>query len=166
MSSLGKLESLAWEHGGFAADVAAAEFVRTAARSLKAMRERADLTQSQLGEMIGLTQGRVSQLESGLMDHAPNLETIALYADACGESVRLEASGEPQVEADPMLSIYAMGPHVGSSSGLELVCNVPSIRWAMTQQSGITHVRGSVNRLRLNRAVSASVMHVLGVEKG
>lgn len=108
MSRLGKLESLAREHGGFAADVAAAEFVRTAARALKAMRERAGLTQSRLGEMIGLTQGRVSQLESGLMDDAPNLETIALYADACGESVRLEASGEPRVEADPELSRYAV----------------------------------------------------------
>jgi transcriptional regulator with XRE-family HTH domain len=96
MSRLGRLETLARENDRFAADVAAAELVRTVAKTLKEMRERAGLTQSQLGEAIGLTQGRVSQLESGLMDHAPNLETIALYANACGESMSIEASGELQ----------------------------------------------------------------------
>lgn len=160
---LGKLESLVEENRGFAADVAAAELVRTVAELLKAIRERAGFTQSELGAAIGLSQGRVSQLESGLMDHAPNLETIALYANACGETVRLDASGEPQVAADPVLSIYALEPYVDSSSGIELVCNVASIRTAMMKNRGISYVKGSANRLRLSPAVSASFLDVLGV---
>lgn len=95
MSRLGLLDQLAREDRGFAADVALAEFVGEISASLKSMRERAGLTQKQLGESIGLSQGRISQLESGLVDHAPNLETIATYAVACGERVKFLASGEP-----------------------------------------------------------------------
>jgi transcriptional regulator with XRE-family HTH domain len=91
--NLGQLEVLAREDSDFAAHVAVAEFVRGAASLLKAMRGRTTLTQAQLGEKLGLSQGRISQIESGLMDYAPNLETIALYASACSESLFLRASG-------------------------------------------------------------------------
>jgi transcriptional regulator with XRE-family HTH domain len=163
MTRLGELETLVREDDRFAAGVAAADLVRTAARTLKAMRERAGFTQSELGEAIGLTQGRISQLESGLMDHAPNLETIALYAHACGESMSLEASGGREAEADPVFSVYEFEPRAGSPR-LELVCNVPAIRSAMIKKSGITAVRGSGNRVRLAPALSANVMHELGIK--
>ncbi|HEY1560194.1 MAG TPA: helix-turn-helix transcriptional regulator [Caulobacteraceae bacterium] len=164
MSRLGELESLVEEGGSFAARVAAVEFVRSVAGLLKNMRERAGFTQRELGRMIGLSQGRISQLESGLMDYAPNLETVALYANACDESVRFEASGEMQEEPALVLSVYDTDPSLVSESGIELVCNVASVRSMMTRQSGITPVRGSENRLRLGPAVSADVMHVLGIK--
>ena len=102
---LGKLGALVERDPEFAADVAAVELVRAVARHLKAVREGAGITQAELGKAIGVTQGRISQLESGLMDHAPNLETIALYAHACGGSVRFEVARTVKTQAAAMFGV-------------------------------------------------------------
>jgi transcriptional regulator with XRE-family HTH domain len=165
--NLGKLEALAGEHTGFAGAVAVAEFVRSAASSLKAMRERAGLTQIELGDQLGLSQGRISQIESGLMDHAPNLETIALYANACGEDVAIEASGEePAYASQPIFSVYAKGPAFDfAHSQLELVSNRAAIRAAMIEHSGVMQIKGAANRFRLGAPLAASVMNVMGLTR-
>lgn len=64
-------------------------FVQSIVDGLKAMRERRGLTQTALAKELGVTQGRVSQIESGLLDHAPNLEMIQRYAAACGYQLKL-----------------------------------------------------------------------------
>jgi len=167
---LGQLESLVHENPGFAADVAVAELVRRTATMLKSMRERAGLNQAQLGEKIGRSQGRISQIESGLMDHAPNLETIALYANACAESVTFQASGEgtsEHVEVDEIfVDLFAGDTVYGyAATPFELVAKRPALRAAILKLTGITQVEGSANRFRLSDPLSADVMDVLGLTK-
>ena len=175
--NLGQLESLVHEDVGFAADVTVAEFVRGTSQMLKAMRKRTGLDQTQFGERIGLSQGRISQIESGLMDHAPNLETIALYANACAERVALRASGEEafgETEAEEAIfSIFARhgfarhGEDVYgyAETPIELVARPPAIRAAILKRTGITQVKGSSNRFRLSEPLSASIMTTLGLKK-
>ena len=64
--------------------IAAYELVRTLTAQMRALRRRAGLSQKQLGEAIGVSQGRISQIESGLPDEAPNLDMVARYAAVCG----------------------------------------------------------------------------------
>ncbi|MBS0533205.1 MAG: helix-turn-helix transcriptional regulator [Proteobacteria bacterium] len=66
---------------------AVVEFVRSAARVLADMRERAGWTQAQLADYLGVTVGRVSQLESGALRHAPSLKMMARIAFACRELI-------------------------------------------------------------------------------
>ncbi|MBL8658444.1 MAG: helix-turn-helix transcriptional regulator [Rhodospirillales bacterium] len=70
------------------------EVVRATGDMLERMRERAGLSQTQLAEKLGLTPGRVWQLESGTMRNAPSLKTMVRWARACGETVAITASGE------------------------------------------------------------------------
>jgi transcriptional regulator with XRE-family HTH domain len=167
--NLGQLESLAHENSSFAADVAVAELVRSTASMLKAMRERAGLNQTQLGEKLGLSQGRISQIESGLADHAPNLESIALYANACAESVTFQASSDEASEySEPnevILGVYPEKPGFDyAAAAIDLVANRIVIR-AMKKNAGIIQVKGSTNRFRLSAPMSADVMNALGLGK-
>jgi transcriptional regulator with XRE-family HTH domain len=168
--NLGQLESLARENSDFAAAVAVAEFVRNTATMLKAMRERAGLSQIQLGRKLGLSQGRISQIESGLMDHAANLETIALYAKACAERVTFQASGKEKSgrksAAEIIVGVYGGEPGFDyAASTFELVTKRGAIRGVLAKRSGITQVKGCTNRFRLSAPLSANVMNVLGLAK-
>lgn len=64
--------------------LAAYDLVQAVTRRLRELRKQAGLSQAQLAERLDVTQGRISQIESGLMDHAPNLDMTARYAEACG----------------------------------------------------------------------------------
>ncbi len=64
--------------------IAVFELADDVAAQLRGLRKRAGLNQTQLAEKLGVTQSRISQLESGLVDHAPSLEMIARFATACG----------------------------------------------------------------------------------
>ncbi|MGF1641699.1 MAG: helix-turn-helix domain-containing protein [Rhodospirillales bacterium] len=68
--------------------------VRAAGDLLARMRERRGLTQTELAVKLGVTPGRIWQLESGTLRNAPNLKTIARWARACGEAVDIAASGD------------------------------------------------------------------------
>lgn len=93
---LGAIVDLVENDPAFAAGTAVVRLVGEVARGLKRLREQAALSQKQMGARLGVSQGRISQIESGLLDHAPNLETIARYAHALGGTVSLvqSASGE------------------------------------------------------------------------
>jgi transcriptional regulator with XRE-family HTH domain len=80
------------------------DLVRQAGDVLTGMRERAGLTQTELADKLGITPGRVWQLESGTLRHAPSLKSIARWAQACGESVQLQTSGAPREEAPQLVS--------------------------------------------------------------
>lgn len=71
--------------------VAVVALVREAGDLLQQMRERAGLRQTDLAKCLEITPGRVSQLESGTLRHAPSLRTLALWAHACGAELTLRA---------------------------------------------------------------------------
>lgn len=91
---LGKLAALVETDPRFAAEREVYDFVQQIVAGLKQMRVRRGLTQTQMAEKMGITQGRVSQIESGLLDYAPNLETIGRYAQICNETPYLVFSGD------------------------------------------------------------------------
>jgi transcriptional regulator with XRE-family HTH domain len=78
----------------FAQAAAVVDLVREVGDMLQRMRTRAGLTQVQLAERLDISAGRVSQLESGMLRHAPSLKTIAQFATACGETVEMASSKE------------------------------------------------------------------------
>jgi DNA-binding XRE family transcriptional regulator len=70
------------------------ELVRATGDMLTRMRQRAKMSQTEMAEALGITPGRVWQLESGTLRNAPSLKSIARWAKACGEVVELAPSGE------------------------------------------------------------------------
>ncbi|ATQ42157.1 helix-turn-helix domain-containing protein [Caulobacter mirabilis] len=64
--------------------IAAYEFADEISKQLRALRKTAGLSQTQLAKKLGVSQGRISQIESGLVDHAPSLDMTARFASACG----------------------------------------------------------------------------------
>ncbi|MDE2362588.1 MAG: helix-turn-helix domain-containing protein [Hyphomicrobiales bacterium] len=86
---------------------ATVELVNEAAGFMRRARERAGLKQAQLAQMMGVTQARIAQLESGKPGNAPALAHIADYMFFCGgaESFGLrsaEADSRLHEEADPL----------------------------------------------------------------
>lgn len=69
---------------------------RETAAQLRAMRKRAGLTQAELGKKLGVSQARISHVESGLLDYLPPIDFIYLYAEACGASITLHASARQE----------------------------------------------------------------------
>lgn len=57
---------------------------------LAEIRKEQDLTQSELADIIGITQPNVSRLESGALDTAA-LSTIRAYVEALGGKLRMVA---------------------------------------------------------------------------
>jgi transcriptional regulator with XRE-family HTH domain len=78
------LETLVERDPSFAEGSAIYDLVSSLCSSLKRMRTAAGLKQAELAEKLGVSQGRISQIESGLPDHTPSVEMIARFAHACG----------------------------------------------------------------------------------
>jgi transcriptional regulator with XRE-family HTH domain len=70
------------------------EMVRKVGDMLERMRQRKNWSQSDLAERLGISAGRVSQLESGTLRDAPSLKMLARFAKACGETIGIVASGD------------------------------------------------------------------------
>lgn len=68
--------------------------VRNVSSMLRRMRDRKGFTQADLAKRLGLSPGRVSQLESGTLRDAPSLQTLMRFAQACGETIAIVPSGE------------------------------------------------------------------------
>ncbi|MXN63603.1 helix-turn-helix domain-containing protein [Stappia sp. GBMRC 2046] len=75
-------------------------YVQRNADLIKAMREARGLSRSELAEILGLTPGRVSQLESGQIRHAPNLKTLAEIAYRLDFEIDVSAHSKPP-ETEP-----------------------------------------------------------------
>lgn len=91
---------------------AAIRYVQRNADLIRAMREERGLSRSELAEILGLTPGRISQLESGQVRHAPNLKTLAEIAyrlefeiDVHAHSITPET--EPYSSPDELVSADA-----------------------------------------------------------
>lgn len=62
---------------------------RERAWQLRELRARTQLTQAEVAEQMHVGQNRVSQIESGGVEHA-RLETLRKYAEALGGELRVE----------------------------------------------------------------------------
>ncbi|WP_367715823.1 helix-turn-helix transcriptional regulator [Nitratireductor sp. GISD-1A_MAKvit] len=67
------------------------EGARRMADTLAGLRQEARLTQKQLGKILGVSQARISQVESGLLDHAPSIDFACAFAAACGGRLEFHA---------------------------------------------------------------------------
>jgi transcriptional regulator with XRE-family HTH domain len=81
------LDKLTASDPSFAEGSAIYDFINNVAASLRKI--RGTTTQAELAERLGVTQGRISQIESGLPDHAPSLEMIARFALGCGRTPQI-----------------------------------------------------------------------------
>lgn len=70
---------------------ARAKAARQIAGLLTGMRKDAGLTQADVAARIGVSQARISQVESGLIDHAPSVDFAFVYAAACERTIELSA---------------------------------------------------------------------------
>lgn len=103
------LDALAKSDPAFAEGSAIYDLVNNVAGSLKDMRRQAKLTQAQLAEKLGVSQGWISQIESGLPDHAPSLETVARFALACGFVAQMSFTPEGSAGASAHEPQYQFG---------------------------------------------------------
>lgn len=78
----------------FAQATAVVDLIRQAGDLLTQMRTQAGLTQAELAERLGISIGRVSQLESGTLRNAPSLKTMAQFATACGTRIDIAVAPE------------------------------------------------------------------------
>ena len=92
--TLGPLEDYVRGDATLGHEVQVRELVLAIVQGLRRMRERAGFTQQQMADKLGVSQGRVSQIESGVRDFEPNLDMLARYAAACDEQVFVRFSGD------------------------------------------------------------------------
>ncbi|UVK42997.1 helix-turn-helix domain-containing protein [Mesorhizobium sp. AR07] len=91
------------EHdGAYAAALLRVRAARETAALLRDLRKRAGLTQQAIASKLGVSQARISQVESGVLDHLPPLDFIYLFTDACGARLTLSTQDKEAVAAVPM----------------------------------------------------------------
>ena len=83
------IEALSREDPRIALAVAQVEFINAVASQLREMRKSANLQQARMAELLGVSQPRIAQIESGKPGDAPSVEQIAAYAHFCGKGVSL-----------------------------------------------------------------------------
>lgn len=71
------------------AALAVVDVARAAGELLRKWRKSAELTQPELATRLGVTQPRISQVESGRAQDTPPVEFMARYAHACGDRLEL-----------------------------------------------------------------------------
>ena len=59
-------------------------YVEHVALQLLRARENAKLTREKLAQIVGISPAQVAQIESGVLRHAPDLQTLYRWAEACG----------------------------------------------------------------------------------
>lgn len=78
----------------YAEAAATVALVEQAAKALRAMRKKKGLSRDDMATALGISPGRISQLESGALRHAPSLKVMARWARACDEQVVVACSSE------------------------------------------------------------------------
>ena len=64
-----------------------AEIARSAGEVLRRLRTASDKTQEEIAKELDMSQPRVSQIESGNVEHLPSLALMVKYAEICGDSI-------------------------------------------------------------------------------
>lgn len=77
-----------------------ADTARNSGRLMREARQRKGLNQAAVAKALGVSQARISQVESGKVEDMPPLEFLARYLDACGERLSLvsEPTETPRIE--------------------------------------------------------------------
>jgi transcriptional regulator with XRE-family HTH domain len=102
------------EHdGAYAAPLLRVRAARETAALLRDLRKTAGLTQHAIAAKLGVSQARISQVESGVLDHLPPLDFIYLFADACGARLALSAQAK-DAAAETGLASQAPPPVSGA----------------------------------------------------
>ncbi|MBZ9989971.1 helix-turn-helix domain-containing protein [Mesorhizobium sp. BH1-1-5] len=92
---LGEIE----QDGVYAAPLLRVRAARETAALLRGLRKQAGLTQQAIAAKLGVSQARISQVESGVLDFLPPLDFIYLFTDACGARLSLHAEEKNAVTA-------------------------------------------------------------------
>jgi transcriptional regulator with XRE-family HTH domain len=80
----------------FRSAFAVATIAERAGEVLRHLRETARQSQSEIGRRLRLSQGRMSQIESGKVESIPSLSLMARYANACDDGIYLGSKSEHQ----------------------------------------------------------------------
>lgn len=91
---LGEIE----QDGAYAAPLLRVRAARETAALLRGLRKRAGLTQQAIAAKLGVSQARISQVESGVLDFLPPLDFIYLFTDACSARLTLSAIQAFEIE--------------------------------------------------------------------
>jgi transcriptional regulator with XRE-family HTH domain len=83
------LDSLAQDHPAIASATAQVRFIHEVAKLLREMREEVGISQTEMALHLGVTQPRISQIESGKPGNPASLDQIAAYAFHCGVSLSI-----------------------------------------------------------------------------
>ena len=82
-----------------------AEVARNAGAALRRLREASGKKQGDIAKELGLSQPRMSQIESGTVEHLPSLALMAKYAEVCDDAICVL----PKSEYDALLAAAAEG---------------------------------------------------------
>jgi transcriptional regulator with XRE-family HTH domain len=87
--------------------LAQVDFINEVASQLRTLREQAGLTQKQMGQLVGVSQPRIAQIESGKPDAAASLEQIAAYAFHCERVARIgfEMANRSALPSGPIVDL-------------------------------------------------------------
>jgi transcriptional regulator with XRE-family HTH domain len=97
------IDALSHESPRIALAIAQVEFLNAVASRLREMRKSASLQQAAMAELLGVSQPRIAQIESGKPGDAPSVEQIAAYAHFCGKTFVLavrDSQNSPRVAAE------------------------------------------------------------------
>jgi transcriptional regulator with XRE-family HTH domain len=117
---------------------------RETAALLRGLRKQAGLTQQAIAARLGVSQARISQVESGVLDHLPPLDFIYLFTDACGARLSLHAEEKNAIVATTPM--HAMAAPTAAAAGL---AEEPAAeRWpAVADAGGASPVRVRTYRI-------------------
>jgi transcriptional regulator with XRE-family HTH domain len=111
------------------------ELVRSVGDTLERMRKRKGLSQAEMATLLGVTPGRVSQLESGTVRNAPSLSVLAQYARHCGEQIVIAPASEREMPAGRPCNISAATSAKIEENIVSLREEIRSLRMSMPREA-------------------------------
>ncbi len=99
------LQALARDNPTIALAMAQVEFIRSVAKFLREMRVNRGLSQASMAKLLGVSQPRIAQIESGKPGNAASLEQIAGYAYHCDDQFSLIAASKALVNKGVTLGV-------------------------------------------------------------
>jgi transcriptional regulator with XRE-family HTH domain len=144
-------------HKGFKQGYAERQALARIGEQLRAARDEARLSQSELAEVSGLTQSAISRLENGTTDRSPELRTVIRFLRGCGQELDLELGWRRQGTTAAALRT-APTTRRESRSGLMHYSQAPAAAHGYTRQalSKATRVVNSAHVVKSGRAAKSS----------
>lgn len=105
-----RLLGMAAEDPRYAEAMTALRAAEDSAKLLRSLRERAGKSQKEVAAMLGVSQARISQVESGSPQYTPAIDFVYRFADACGARVSLVETAKGSSGAKAARAKSASGP--------------------------------------------------------